>query len=246
MLWQEVGWGRGSCLLHNFIDQSGNTPDMELWQKTLHGKDAASSTSSTKRGYRQAWEVRAPDRSTGWVCWCSERGSVTAWPQSPGAGCPARQARWGGGSHSLLRNAGWPQASRVFSKEVLTFVSLRVQQTCAFLWLGVVVGNEEELLCWVFLKNTRRQQAAGTKDFSFPEENSVSSAALLPLSSCRAPWPAFCPLPGSQGFRDALWAWHVASQGVISDLAPSWGLHCVSSAESDQWPSVLLTSGTSL
>lgn len=89
---------------------------------------------------------------------------------------------------SLLRNAGWPQASGVFSKEVLTFVSLRVHQTCAFLLLGVVVGNEEELLCWGFLKNMRRQQGAGAKDLSVPEENSVSSAAFLPLSSCKTPW----------------------------------------------------------
>lgn len=37
----------------------------------------------------------------------------------------------------------------------------------------------------------------------------------------------------------------MASQGVDSDLAPSWGLCCVSSSESDQWPSVLLTSSTS-
>lgn len=64
--------------------------------------------------------------------------------------------------------------------------------------------NEEELLCWVFLKNIRKQQGAGTEDFSFPEENSVSSAAFLPLSSYKTPQPAFCPLIGSQGFLDAL------------------------------------------
>lgn len=100
---------------------------------------------------------------------------------------------------SLLRNAGWPQASGVFSKEVLTFVPLQVQQICAFLLLGVVVGNEEALLCWAFLKNIRRQQGAGTKDLSFPEENSVSSAAFLLLPSCETPWPSFCPLLSSQG-----------------------------------------------
>jgi len=83
------------------------------------------------------------------VCWCSERASAAAWPAEPGAGCPlGRHA--GEEARSLLRNVGWPQASGVFSKEVLTFVSLRVQQTCAFLLLGVVVGNEEELLCWSF------------------------------------------------------------------------------------------------
>lgn len=64
---------------------------------------------------------------------------------------------------SLLWNVGWPQASGVFSKEVLTFVSLRVQQTCAFLLLGVVAGNEEELLC-CFLKNPKHEKTTGSRD----------------------------------------------------------------------------------
>lgn len=48
----------------------------------------------------------------------------------------AREAR------GLLRNAGWPQASGVFSKEVLTFVSLRVQQTCGCFFGGGGGGGE--------------------------------------------------------------------------------------------------------
>lgn len=84
-------------------------------------------------------------------------------------------------AHSLLRNAGWPQASAVFSKEVLTFVSLRVQQACGFLLLGVVMGNEGELPSWGFIKYITRQQGAGTKDISLPEENPVLSATFLPF-----------------------------------------------------------------
>lgn len=45
----------------------------------------------------------------------------------------------------------------VFQK-VLGVVSLRVQQACAFLLLGVVVGNEGELPCWGFKKYIKRQQ----------------------------------------------------------------------------------------
>lgn len=101
-------------------------------------------------------------------------------------------------ARSLLRNAGWPQASAVFSKEVLTFVCLRVRQARAFLLLGVVVGNEGELPCWGFEKYIRRQQGAGSKDTSLPEENSVLSAAFLLFCSCKTPWTAFCPLLCSQ------------------------------------------------
>lgn len=110
-----------------------------------------------RRGLR---EVRAPEGAEG-VCWCSERGSGLRAPQP--AAPLGRQV--GEEACSRLRNAGWPQASGVFSKEVLTFVSLRVQQTCAFLLLGGVVGNEEELLCWGFLKNIRREEGAGRKIF---------------------------------------------------------------------------------
>lgn len=54
----------------------------------------------------------------------------------PGGHWEAQEAR------SLLRNAGWPQASGVFSKEVLTFVSLRVQQTCGCFFGGGGGGGE--------------------------------------------------------------------------------------------------------
>lgn len=80
------------------------------------------------------------------ACRCSE-GAAAARPPEPAA-LLGRHA--GEEARSLLRNAGWPQASALFSKEVLTFVSLRVRRACAFLLLGVVVGHEGELPCWGF------------------------------------------------------------------------------------------------
>lgn len=128
------------------------------------------------------------------ACWCSE-GAAAVRPPEPAA-LLGRHA--GEEAHSLLRNAAWPQASAVFSKEVLTFVSLRVQQACVFLLLGVVVGNDGELPSWGFKKYITRQQGAGTKDTSLPEENSVLSATFLPFPSCKTPWAAFCLLLCSQ------------------------------------------------
>ena len=146
-----------------FIDQSGNTSDMEpsfewIWQKMPHGKGAASvllsshlpSTSSTKHGYGQAWERSEPLVGL-WVGmlvqWEGQHCSVASRAPEPAA-LLGRHA--GEEACSLLRNAGWPQASGVFSKEVLTFASLRVQQTCAFLLLGGWWGMRKSCFVGVF------------------------------------------------------------------------------------------------
>lgn len=156
MPWQEIGWGCGSCLLRG--------APSSVWQHFRHGAVLWTNTAenaawwsccccSPEQGQPKPWlrprrgEVRAPAGAV--------RGHVGAAREQQQRGlrsrCPAGQARWGE-ARSLLRNAAWPQAPAVFSKEVLALFSLRVQQGCAFLLSGVVVGNEGELPCWGFLK----------------------------------------------------------------------------------------------
>lgn len=174
------------------------------------------------------------------ACRCSE-GAAAARPPEPAA-LLGRHA--GEEARSLLRNAGWPQASAVFSKEVLTFVSLRVRQARAFFccW-GWWWGMKESCLVGV-LKNTledKREQGAKIllclRKIQFYQLPSCPSAAVRHhgqlsayFSAARHP-KCFVRLTRGQ-------------PGGLQQLASSLRLHFISSAESHQWPSVLLTSGT--
>lgn len=99
-----------------------------MWQKMPHSEGATSaplSRGSTKRGYGHGGERSEPLRGlcTGMLV---QRGSSSG--AARGASGAARLGRHAGEeARSRLRNAGWPQASAVFSKEALRFVSLRVQ-----------------------------------------------------------------------------------------------------------------------
>lgn len=139
------------------LAQSGSTSDMELsfewiWQKMPHGEAAASaplSRGSPSRGYRAGGERSEPLRGP-----CAgmsvQRGSSSS--AASGAGCPAGQARWGE-ARSLLRNAAWPQAPAVFSKEVLALFLLGSSKPVLFCCWGWWWGMRENCLVGVF-KNT--------------------------------------------------------------------------------------------
>ena len=257
MPWQEVGWGRGSCLLrnvHRSVWQHFRHRASFEWirQKMPHGKDAASvlrsshlpSASSTKDGCREAWERPEP----------LTRHRVGVLVQREGQRCgvarrargrlPAGQARWRGGSQPPQECGMAAGLGSVFQRGAYICFSSGPANLCFFV-VGGGGGEWGRIALLELLKTIRRQQGAGTKGLSFLEQNSVSSAAFLALSSCKTPRPAFCPLLGSQSFLDALWAGHTASRGVVSGLPPFGGLRFTSSAESDRWPSVLLTSGRS-
>lgn len=247
MPWQEMGWGCGSCSWTMFRDESGNASDTELslewaWQRAPHGKDAASvlpSTSSTKRGRDRLERGPSPSWGAARVCRGSERGSSAARPAAP---CQ-QPSRWagcwrGGAASSGMQHGRRPQ--QCCPKRCLHLFPSRSSKPVLFC-CGRVGGEWGRVALSGFFKNIRRQQGAGTKDLSFPEENTVSWDAFLPLSICKTPRPVFCPLSAPRALR----AWPMASQGVFCNSPPLWGPCFISSAESDRWPCVLLTSGTS-
>lgn len=209
-----------------------------------HGEGAASvplSRGSTNRGYGHGGERCEPLRG---LCagMSVQRGSSSG--AASGAGAAALLGRHAGEeARSLLRNAGWPQASAVFSKEMLTFVSLRVRQASAFLLVGVAVGSEGKLPCWVFKNTLEDNGEQGAKiflclrKFQLYHLPSYLSAAVrhhgqlsASFSAARHP-KCFVSLTRGQ-------------PGGLQPLASSLGLRFISSAESHQWLSVLLTSGT--
>lgn len=136
------------------LAQSGSTSDTELsfewtWQKMPHGEGAAPvplSRGSTTRGYGHGGESSEPLR--GLCAGMSERRGS----REGAAACGARPG-WAGTPGRRLeppQECGMAAGLGCVFQKVLGFVSLRVQQACASLLLGVVVGNEGELSCWGF------------------------------------------------------------------------------------------------
>lgn len=106
------------------------------------------------------------------ACWCSE-GAAAARPPEPAA-LLGRHA--GEEARSLLRNAGWPQASAAFSKEVLTLFLLGsskpVLLCCWGWWWGM------NCLVGVFKNTLDNKREQGAKMLQFYQLPSYLSPAV--------------------------------------------------------------------
>lgn len=204
MSWQEAGWGCGSCSLHG--------APSSVWQHFRHGAvlwmNMAENTAwrrccsvPPEQGQHETWlrprrgEVRAPP-GAGRACRCSEGAAAARRPPEPAA-LLGRHA--GEEAQSLLRNAGWPQASALLSKEVLTFVSLRVQRAWAFFVVGGWWwGMRESWLVGVFKNTLEDNGEQGAKIFLCLRKIQFYLLPSHLSPAVRRHWAAFCLLLCSQ------------------------------------------------